>query len=885
MIPQQIGKYEIQSELGKGGMGVVYLGLDPSLNRRVAIKVIAPQYLEDAEVQARFVREARVVAGFQHPNIVSVFELSKDAITRAPFIAMEHVDGADLKKLIKDRALIPFERKLELIIQTCQGLHYAHEHDILHRDIKPGNILVGRDGTAHIVDFGLARIKSSDMTQSGLMGTPDYMSPEQANSAKHLDRRSDLFSLGIVLYELVSLTRPFDAETPWQVLTQIASHPHRSLSAVLPGCDDELVHIVNKALQKDPSARFANCLELAEALNAFRRSLPERQVGLQRVVMELRTKLQASSSDGVPNTLAGFCDEFLFDLEPPRSWPANPSGIDFGPCQPDKDYGYLLLSLAETKSQLEAITGKLKAAQRLRTGFMRARDKFEYGRLKECLLVLDEILHAHPGATQAAILKCECLRLLEERSQWDKVPLLVKADLAQAREAMEQGDTERAKRAVSRALQAKPGALEALEIEGQLLSVAELEHRMLTLLEAAQVAFEQYEFRSCLQFLKEGLALSPQHPEFKQLRDRTQHELEIQTLLDSARASLDAKRWRLAHGALAKVLRLDSSRAEALLLKEQVDRRRRTQRKTVLLAAAVLTATLLPWLWFSNLSRVSSRETPGVGRESQEQKSPELEQSRLNQAKHEATEAKANELSPDTYQRAVLLESQGTELEAQGMHLAATQKLAAARDAYAQSEKEAKEAQQQRELLSRQKVPAQRAMQVYAAAKKAADGLGAGELASYRKGLDYASRAQTLWNQSDFPAAQASFELARQAMETSQTEVEAQQLKQDQEAIVGVVDRFEAALNRKDIAAVKLLWPSLSQSEEQKIRAELAGRSFSLRAQKERLPVVRGNLATLTCLFSKQFENADGVIRRSKTRPVFHLLRTPAGWVIQEILE
>ncbi|MGH9427612.1 MAG: serine/threonine protein kinase, partial [Terriglobia bacterium] len=435
MDPQQIGRYPIEKKLKSGGMGVVYLARDPILDRKVAIKVIAAQYHEDEEARARFEREARVVAGFQHPNIVQVFELSNDAETGAPFIVMEYVDGADLQTLIKNRVLIPFERKLDLVIQICQGLHYSHEHDIVHRDIKPGNILVRRDGTAHIVDFGLARIKSSEMTLSGPMGTLDYMSPEQANSARDLDRRSDLFSLGLVLYELVSLTRPFYGNTILQKLTL----PHRPLSAVLPGCDEELVRIVNKTLEKDPSDRFADCLELAEALGAFRKSLPERQAGLRRVVEDLHTKLQTAPCSEVPKTLAGLFNGFLFDLEPARSRPENLSGIDFGPVEPDSDYGCLLFSLAEMKSQLEAVAARLKSAQSLRTDFLHAREHFDFGRLADCLLVLEQILRSHPGATQAAALKRECLHLLDERRDPVKRDKLAKTALDQAREAMKQG--------------------------------------------------------------------------------------------------------------------------------------------------------------------------------------------------------------------------------------------------------------------------------------------------------------------------------------------------------------------------------------------------------------------------------------------------------------
>ena len=355
MTPKRIGRYEIERELGHGGMGVVYLGHDSKLNRAVAVKVITPQLLEDKEVRARFVREAQVIAALRHPNIISVYELDEDTETGLPFIAMEYVEGTDLKGLIKSRAFVPFEKKLELMIQVCNGLHYSHERGILHRDVKPSNVLVGREGMLRIVDFGLARIRSSDVTQTGLtLGTPHYMSPEQATGAGGLDGRTKhVFSVGLhLLYELI-LTLPFQGETPWQIITQILSKPHVSLSVVLPGCADDLVRIVDKALAKEPRDRFAHCSELAVALEQFRNSLPARLADVQLAVTRLRERFQQRSDEKTP--LVRAYDAFLFELDLPEPDFPKPVAIDFGPADPRSDYGCLLLLLAGLKDRIERV--------------------------------------------------------------------------------------------------------------------------------------------------------------------------------------------------------------------------------------------------------------------------------------------------------------------------------------------------------------------------------------------------------------------------------------------------------------------------------------------------------------------------------------------------
>ena len=209
MAPKRIGRYQIEGLLGQGSMGVVFKAYDPVLERYAAIKVMNTGVDVDDELRARFFREARSAAKLNHPNIISIYDLGENR--KRPFIAMEYVEGEDLRAIIKKRAFIPFSEKLRFVSQICEGLDYAHSNGITHRDIKPGNVFITQYGGLKILDFGLARLASSEMTRSGmLLGSPYYMSPEQVKGSPEIDGRSDLFSVGVLLYELISYTRPFE---------------------------------------------------------------------------------------------------------------------------------------------------------------------------------------------------------------------------------------------------------------------------------------------------------------------------------------------------------------------------------------------------------------------------------------------------------------------------------------------------------------------------------------------------------------------------------------------------------------------------------------------------------------------------------------------------
>lgn len=250
----QVGGFEVREKLGTGGMATVFMAKQTALDRMVVVKIMHPHLAEDKALVERFMHEARSAAALRHPNIVQVIDCGESDST--PYIAMEYIDGRDLKQFIVAHGIPPLAVSLLLIRDICLGLEHAHTEGVVHRDIKPGNIMLTSDGLIKIMDFGLARREeeASQMTMPGsVMGTPAYMSPEQAEG-KIVSDRTDLFSLGILAYELISGIRPFLGESYAQVINAIIQHDPPSLSH--PPVPLALITLVHQLLIKDPpSAR------------------------------------------------------------------------------------------------------------------------------------------------------------------------------------------------------------------------------------------------------------------------------------------------------------------------------------------------------------------------------------------------------------------------------------------------------------------------------------------------------------------------------------------------------------------------------------------------------------------------------------------------------
>ena len=260
----KIGKYEVIDIIGRGGMGVVYQAKDPYLDRLVAIKMMNVDIHESSDFLERFYREAKSTASLQHPNIVTVYDLGE--YESRPFLVMQYLEGHSLESLLRAHHPLTLLEKINIIIEVCQGLGYAHQHGIIHRDIKPGNIMVLNDGSVKIVDFGIARLGDKTLTRTGqIVGSLYYMPPEQFLD-KPLDKRADVYSAGVVLYQLLTYSLPFEGENTGSTLAKIISEPPPPFSQFAVSYPPELEVITLKALAKDRDQRFATAEALAVAL-------------------------------------------------------------------------------------------------------------------------------------------------------------------------------------------------------------------------------------------------------------------------------------------------------------------------------------------------------------------------------------------------------------------------------------------------------------------------------------------------------------------------------------------------------------------------------------------------------------------------------------------
>ncbi|MDX8384487.1 MAG: serine/threonine-protein kinase [Ghiorsea sp.] len=255
-----LGRYEIVKEIGKGAMGTVYLGKDPKINREVAIKTMAlSQEFEGDElkdVKERFFREAETAGMLNHPNIVTMYDAGEEH--DLAFIAMEFLDGTDLAPYTKKGKLLPQMATMKIVGKVAEALHYASAQRVVHRDIKPANIMLLKNKTVKVTDFGIARVTASSKTKTGIvLGTPSYMSPEQL-AGKHVDGRSDIFSLGVMLYEMLTGVRPFKGDSMATLLFQIANEPHPDIREFDPSLPEHVSKLINAMLTKDPDKRVPN---------------------------------------------------------------------------------------------------------------------------------------------------------------------------------------------------------------------------------------------------------------------------------------------------------------------------------------------------------------------------------------------------------------------------------------------------------------------------------------------------------------------------------------------------------------------------------------------------------------------------------------------------
>jgi serine/threonine protein kinase len=277
MTPQQklekIGRYQVLERVGKGGMGVLYRGFDPVLDREVAIKLMHADFSEDTEqMRPRFYREARAAAKLNHRNIVTIFEFAEES--NIPYIVMEFLKGTPLGARMHSQPPLTIDDKLNVVAQLCDGLSYAHEQGVVHRDVKPDNVFILEDGQVKLLDFGIAKLQTSTLTRQGdVLGSASYMSPEQVGGSESVDGRADIFSTGVVLYELLTGRKPFEGDSPTAVIVKILKDDPKPIDAAATALPAEVIAAVMKALQKDPANRFQTADEMSRELQNIRKHL------------------------------------------------------------------------------------------------------------------------------------------------------------------------------------------------------------------------------------------------------------------------------------------------------------------------------------------------------------------------------------------------------------------------------------------------------------------------------------------------------------------------------------------------------------------------------------------------------------------------------------
>ena len=264
-----IGRYRLEQKIGEGGMGAVYLATDIELDRKVAVKLLAKNLVDDPEVVERFEREARLTAKLDHPNIVPIYDVGRHE--GRPFIVMKKLEGDTLAGLLRTKGGLTAGETLKLLRQLAAGLDYIHKLGFIHRDVKAGNIFVGTEGLATILDFGILRPKSGHegLTRTGIvMGTPHYMAPEQALGSKDVDHRVDLYALAVVLFECLTGTLPFEADSELRLIQMQAHSPPPDLIERAPWIQKPIAEMMKKALAKRADDRFSSGAELLTALEA-----------------------------------------------------------------------------------------------------------------------------------------------------------------------------------------------------------------------------------------------------------------------------------------------------------------------------------------------------------------------------------------------------------------------------------------------------------------------------------------------------------------------------------------------------------------------------------------------------------------------------------------
>ena len=500
MVPpkvNKIGKYEILDVIGRGGMGQVYKAIDPTIGRMVAIKKVTSVFSDDPLLLKRFYREAHSTGKLQHPNIVTVYDLGdQDGV---PYLVMEYLEGDSLEKVIKEQRPFSLAEKLNIITQVCEGLGYAHQRQIIHRDVKPGNVVVLNDGGVKIVDFGIAQLGNERFTQTGqVIGSLYYMSPEQIQGLD-IDARSDIYSTGVLLFEFLAGVLPFQGKDPTSTLAKILQEPPPSLSNLFTACPPELDAVIQRALSKDRNNRYT---------------------AMEDFVFELQSVQEKLSRD----VIAGCLRSAEFSMET-RDWNKAREHLR-QVLKFDKQHRRASELLREVQTQIQ----RQQISEQVGLLRSQADDALAARRWDDAIALLD----------QAVRLDGTNSEMIEFRNSVRRSSELLAEALRRAELAHGQGDLDTAKNAVQAALRVDPSDTTAkalLAIVSKEIAERSRRNKIDELITEARKEIALRRYTSALDILRQAEAVDPTVAEVHQLiRTATaglEHELRRRALEDA----------------------------------------------------------------------------------------------------------------------------------------------------------------------------------------------------------------------------------------------------------------------------------------------------------------------------------------------------------------
>ncbi len=501
---QLLGKYEIITEIGRGAMGAVYKARDPLIDRLVALKTITGGPTAQTNLLDRFYQEARSAGALQHPNIVTIYELGHEKNT--PFIAMEYLEGDSLDRIIEQKPVLPLSVKLGYIVRVCDALAYAHQHNVVHRDVKPANIMVTKEGVVKVVDFGIARLTDMSMTQPNMMiGSRAYMSP-QLYKGERADARSDIWAVGVSLYELLAFKRPFTGDSEAELMFHIIYEKPEDLMEQSPECTEELAAIVSKMLEKKSEDRYQSMDDLLHAIEPI---------------------WKAAQQATVSGLLAD-CQELVVakDLQRAHALLRKALHIDVGNSQ--------------AKSMLEKVSVELRRSEiqpRLQEHLSRGEGYLKAGQLREAKAEAQAALGLDSKHEPAQKLLAEVEAAAAKVQQLEQKLKLTKQRLAE-------GALTEAAAALGQAVELDNANLQVHELKKQIEEERvrrEKRKKLGEILHRARTLWTELNYDECLTVLAAALQEFPNEPELKKLQESAktdQAELQKQRQMAEVRRLL-----------------------------------------------------------------------------------------------------------------------------------------------------------------------------------------------------------------------------------------------------------------------------------------------------------------------------------------------------------